>query len=744
MFRKFLKGYLPSDNSDLVEVRPPVADASMSHFAIPETPYARASHSAQSRSGGTSLRSNIPKDKICFFGVGDRIEFEFGTLSSPLVYGTGASAHGKFDASLIDTTLPVLVDSSTKGDRLPYWPSYYDCSPSQRYQYLRWLASGRKDPNVELGFVFIYFYGLERRVLVDRADLLPIADELMRLLTLYGHSNSFRRYGSTLLWMAIYLASQSGALPVKELTSAIKSTKTWTDDTLGLCLSILQSKSILLPHRLARMIAGRDVRSSSSVIVSRHEEEFNKLFKVKYQERCGKGIQMDAGKRPKRIDYYPASGSLLRNLHSASFPEIPPRPDVLGKSAQFKPLIAIWEECIESLRMFSRAKKKADDVLTSDVYESLPPELRNGSHPEEEAWLNAWESNVDADDWPIIPVGELAKIKRIERRDRLTKTQCNRILTTADIIGFGVEPDARITGKNYRWDEKVTLFFHDGKLLDDPTRYAAASVLLRLGASIAEADGTVDVEELTFINEHLQGQFNLTEAESKRLDRLQYLLLHSRSGDNAISKTLAQKLPLTLRRLVGEFLVGVAASDEVICKAEMKALRAAYKSLELDPSELDRLVQQHTDAREANESEPEELHLDLDAVSKIMAETSQVATLLRDAMADGDDEIDDEHDRESSEDVAEADNENTADSDFAEKSEGFDGLDARYAPLLQAVLQQESWTPADFRTLADQHGLMLSGAVEAINEWSMDKCGDWLIEEGDPFVIHVNLLESFE
>jgi hypothetical protein len=173
-------------------------------------------------------------------------------------------------------------------------------------------------------------------------------------------------------------------------------------------------------------------------------------------------------------------------------------------------------------------------------------------------------------------------------------------------------------------------------------------------------------------------------------------------------------------------------------------LRAAYRSLELDPIELDRLVQQHSDAREASESEPEELHLDLDAVSKIMAETSQVATLLRDAMADGDDEIDDEHDRESSEPVTETDTANLSESDSAKKSEGFDGLDARYAPLLQAVLQREAWTPADFRTLADQHGLMLSGAVEAINEWSMDKCGDWLIEEGDPFVIHVNLLKSFE
>lgn len=749
MFRRFLRGNTESTQSDLVEIRPATTEKrdAPNGFAIPRSPVRHETSTSRDPPEEFRLKSNLPSDGIYFFGRGEEIDLGIGKLQNPLVYGTNAAVHGRFDASLIDASLPLASVPDTNEDRLPYWPSYYDCSPAQRRKYLEWLLSGRQDPEVEFGFVFIYFYGLERRVLVDRTDFMPVISEVMRLLMVYGKSNSFRRYGSSLLWMTIYLAFRGGDLPLKPLVNAIKITTSWTDETLGICLGILKSKSILLPVRLARTIAERDARSSSSVIVSRHREEFNKLFKLKYQERWGKGIQLDASKHPKRVDYFPASGSLLRNIHAADNQPIPPRPDVLGKLAQFKPLVAIWEECIESLRSFSRANRKAAGEVTAEVYETLPPELRIGEHPEEQAWLAAWEANVDQDDWPIVPVSDLAAIKNISPRDRLTKSQCNQLLATADAIGLGIEPDARITGKNYRWDERVTLFFHDGVILDDPTGYAAASVLLRLGASIAEADGTVDEGELGFINEHLQGQFNLSDAESKRLDRLQYLLLHSRSGDNSIGKALAKKLSLKHRRLVGEFLVGVAASDEVICKAEVKALRKAYRSLELEESELDQLIQRHEDAKTSTDVEkPEELHLDLDAVSKIMAETQQVATLLRAAMAD-EDEADDSELASAvdtptgslqlvSNVAVDAESIGSVDGDM------IDRLDERYRPLLKSMLTEDEWSPADLRKLADEHGLMLGGAIEAINEWSTEYFGDWIIEEGDSFLVHKQLLQE--
>ena len=69
------------------------------------------------------------------------------------------------------------------------------------------------------------------------------------------------------------------------------------------------------------------------------------------------------------------------------------------------------------------------------------------------------------------------------------------------------------------------------------------------------------------------------------------------------------------------------------------------------------------------------------------------------------------------------------------------GLHARFQPFYSALVGRSEWPESEAKQLARQHGVMLSGAIEAINEWSHDRWGDWLIEEGDPLRIRLDLLE---
>jgi len=50
---------------------------------------------------------------------------------------------------------------------MDYWPSYCEVSPRARAAYLRWLEDGRRDESTYIGYVFLFFYGLERRLLGD-------------------------------------------------------------------------------------------------------------------------------------------------------------------------------------------------------------------------------------------------------------------------------------------------------------------------------------------------------------------------------------------------------------------------------------------------------------------------------------------------------------------------------------------------------------------------------------------------
>lgn len=731
----------------LVEIRPAKTARSgprtVSHITQPDGRHDRQPMWGQL--GGRPLDAKLPRDSVYFYGPGTELDLGRGVVKWPLVYATGAAQRGSFDASLIDGTLPVAPLGTPVEERLPYWPNYYDCSPAQRAHYLNWLLSGRSDPDTELGYVFIYFYGLERRVLVDHAEHLPIAQELIRLLLIYDNSNSFRRYGSALLWLTLYEASHSAAVPQALLAEAIKTTGRWNDELLGMCLAILHNWKQPLPARLAFLVSQNDSRSSSSVIVRRHRDEFEKLFETKYRERFGDGIQLRASKRMKRVNYHPASGTLLRSLGTLDEVSLPGMPDILAISSQFKQIVQSWEESIEELKAYSRATRSSGGELTAEAYEALPAELQNGDHPELDAWMRAWEENVDNEGWPIVPVSALASIKGIPSRDRLSKAQCTRLLRTADALGFGVEPDARMTGKNYRWDERVTMFFLDGKGDDNATNYVAASVLLRLGASIAEADGQVDKEELTFITDHLEAQFNLSDADSKRLERLQYLLLHSRSGDNTISTTLAKTLPRQQRLLVGEFLVGVAAVDDVITKDETKALRKAYKLLDLDVAELDKLIARRL-APEVDEAsttaQDTELRLDMQAISRIMLETREVAVALKNAMAEDDEPNSSWNSNATTLALVDPSVSSSSSTLTAQEATIDAELDSRFRPFLAAVLEREEWTPSELRELADRCRIMLSGAVETINEWSTERYGDWLIDEGTTYHVRKDLIEE--
>lgn len=65
------------------------------------------------------------------------------------------------EPSLINPKLEVNTQSPDyPGNSMSYWPSYSNLSPQARAAYLDWLADGRKDPSINIGYVFLFFYGL--------------------------------------------------------------------------------------------------------------------------------------------------------------------------------------------------------------------------------------------------------------------------------------------------------------------------------------------------------------------------------------------------------------------------------------------------------------------------------------------------------------------------------------------------------------------------------------------------------
>lgn len=707
------------------------------------------------------------KPTIEFLGQGKSLRLHHGVIHSPLVYVAQGSvprvfvtdrarawlafydvndaASSDVDASLIELQLPVAWESRPKFD-LPYWPTYRGADPSQRAYYLNWLLSGKNDPNVPLGYVFIYFYGLERRVLEDRQDHRAIAEEVLRLMGIYCGSRSFQRYASSFLWLTIVLGLERGQIPAEFIEQAATATAHWSEENLALWLSCCLALQMPLSARGALRIAQHDPRTPRSVIIKRHPEMFERLFEKRYADRFGSGLLPRAAKRNRKLTYIAASGSLARYRTGNSWLATKQISNALGLSSQFEPLIETWNSVIDDLRQYDRAHQKSDGrELTGEMYEALPADLRTEDHPDIDRWYAVMAQNITEDGWTLIPISQLAELKGIDRRSRLTKTQCSQILGTIDAMGMAAEPDARLSNQNYGWDDVVSVFPREDDHADDFGSYQAAATLLRLGLTIAMADGHVDDVELARLSKHLESQFNLTEAQSIRLEHLRYILRRFEFDAASVYRSLKRSLTEPQRRTVGEFLVAIAAADQEVTPAERQALVRAYSALGLRSSELDKLVPPASVAAadqplsetslETSAIGSESVFLDADRINQIMAETEQVSTFLRQALqADEDFE-----ERSVASTNADGPTVLTAPADCVDaKTSGPDapslatvsaGLASRYEPFLTTVLAQEQWSRAELDGIARQQGVMLNGALEAINEWSLEQFGDLLLQE---------------
>lgn len=70
-----------------------------------------------------------------------------------------------YDPSTIFTRLPIAKPIPGM-DTLDYSPSYIEMDPHQRYTYLHWLRDITQP--IDIGYVFTYYYGLERHLLLGK------------------------------------------------------------------------------------------------------------------------------------------------------------------------------------------------------------------------------------------------------------------------------------------------------------------------------------------------------------------------------------------------------------------------------------------------------------------------------------------------------------------------------------------------------------------------------------------------
>jgi hypothetical protein len=89
-------------------------------------------------------------------GSGASVTVRGYVLKDPMVY-ISAYKPSVDEASCIDMSLEVGTQAAGS---VGHYPTYGELSPVQRANYLRWLSNGRAEPLHDIGYAFLFFYGL--------------------------------------------------------------------------------------------------------------------------------------------------------------------------------------------------------------------------------------------------------------------------------------------------------------------------------------------------------------------------------------------------------------------------------------------------------------------------------------------------------------------------------------------------------------------------------------------------------
>jgi uncharacterized tellurite resistance protein B-like protein len=726
-------------------VKPPV---------IPQSP-------ARSVPPRISVSAPSPKRKAPprWLPAGESVTVGNFVFSSGMVY-VSEGEPAVPEASNINIRLPVGYPAQGVAAPLGYYSQYSFLSPDQRAAYLDWLAGGRKDEDPasrNLGYIFLFFYGLERRLLVEKGQDQEVVAEIVRLLHHYGtyaRSRSLQSYGCQLVH---FWGWQQGEQYYAQLLEWMKTlpVSLMGDDELAIVLASHFQSNKPLPANLAYELTSRDPMSRRSVVVSRVNGEFRELFAKRYLEQFPGGMSLSRCKRLARLQYRPASPTLLYGLRDTFAIQVP---DVLGLTSQFKPLPGIWNACIEDLIGYSRAKAKAQGTSEGmKAYLALPSDLRTGVvHPLAKSWDEILAGARPGKDCCLIDVGHAVQLIDIPQREKLTPKQSRDLAQAIESLGFVVEPDARYDSP-YAWDQELAVFKPaDSKIMAPSPNYLGASILMKLCVLVAGADGHVAPEELNVSRRFVEQKIRINPEDHRRLEALEQVLIADPNRVSSSLARIARPVPKEQRELICELLVYVAAADSIVTKDEIRTLERIFKAFELPPERLEAYLKsispelgevtiQPGGSRVPGDPIPrpgQPFHIDMSRVDRIAQETSEVIGILSKVMAEEESESEesDHNGKTLTVRVSNASAVPEANRQSNATPEWLRTLEPKYRPVLLQLLERDSWTRPDFDALAKKFQLMPLDAFDALNGWADENLGDFLLEGDDIILVHKRLI----
>jgi len=631
---------------------------------------------------------------------------------------------GDVESSLVDETLPIAnADYSFQDNSLGYWASYNGLSPMCRGAYIEWLKSERNMSDVPMGYLFIYFYGLERRVVLDYAagsvgddELQEICEEILRLQSIFGTHYSFSNYSTQLLnFVAIQypdVTDIKDRLPTSSLSSDFFRIKLAETVTSGLPIDEELALAWIYDH------PDHNLKTPSR----RCANEFKQLFKMKYRQKFPDGITVKPNKTPLRLHYNPANRSL-------DYTEYGP-PDLCDPSVLSAPVNKIAKiayQCTDELdglsRYLGRKGNTSEDISALLL---LPDDLLNQSkHPIISQFREKALAQIEKNDG-VISVADIWSISGEAKPQKFNKKEIEIVEGIIKKSGFAFAPSMNLHNTKIKYEDQIILHSTLEDEITNTPVFDDTAIKLRLGSIIAHADSNIHTNETAFLNNLIHSNDNLTSSEKSSLQAYLQWLLISPSTFNGVKASLSS-LRDKDTEVVRKILINVALSDGKIDPDEVRNIEKLYTSLGLDKSKVPGDIHAVSSAggiksinsSQGNKSKTGNVELNEEQLKQHETSTKDAKEILNKIFQD------DEPEEEIITDVSD-DNQNDA------------------ATLYKQIISSKLTSLEDFEKLCSEKGLFMQAAIDSINEWSFEMVDAPVIEIEDSIIIDEEIAEELE
>ena len=690
----------------------------------------------------------LPAPTLNWIEAGQPVEFTGVSIPDGMLYWHDSDSD-MGEPSALAVRKEIAEEAASPESDLGYWPDYGKISPQQRRTYLEWMARGRRDENPSqrsLGYLFLFFYGLERRLLVDRDKSPALFDELIALLQHYGpaqRSYSLRSYFLQLLHFAGALQGNSAYRELWKKLLAIDGGAT-DENALRLIAAQLFEANEPLDWQIALRIARSDENSRNSTVIERTGDKFTDLFRHRYSETFGEGITLMAPKNPAKVEYRPASMGLLQmkgvpryaNLFELSVP------NALGLARQFKQLPDIWNSCVDDLSGYSRTLVKKNTSALS-AWKALPPELRASQpHPLLPSINDLLSGAQEERGFKVIEVGLLADLFEIAERTKLTMAQSELLATAVGELGGNIAPNPKFTLLPFAWNQVVAWYPREaGDEIPEP-HIPGIVRFLYLAVAVASADGALNENELAIFNEGISQEISRA-TDWRHIKATEAAL--SRDANVAVRSLahIASHVSPRSRKPVLKTLVHLSAVDGEVTLEEQRMLRRIARAFDINDDFIEACLADEASfmevkiagakpAKGRGEAIPPRgnvpsFSIDMARVQQLTQETHEVVALLNEVMADDQPETP---------------------SPLAQQPPTpniptptwLGDLDKRYHEPLLVLVNYDEVTTERFDQLAKENHLLPDDLLNSVNTWSDEFLGDFLLERTDVVRVFRTLL----